>query len=118
LYQIVAKRIADWTDGNLGAVIGATAPKELEELLSFWKLNAIDIPVLIPGIPVKGVSGGQSGKLSDTLRALRNSGTDLKLHLVNSSSGINYAYEKFDKVNPAQASVLALEELIEEMDLF
>jgi orotidine-5'-phosphate decarboxylase len=115
LYRAVAAKLADWQDGNLGAVVGATYPREMRELLEFWVGKGKDCPTLIPGIAVAGVSGGQSGSVSEVLQAIRDSGSDPALHLVNSSSGINYAYEKFPDLNPAEASLRALEELIEEM---
>lgn len=115
LYRAVAAKLADWQDGSLGAVVGATYPREMRELLEFWVGKGKDCPTLIPGIAVAGVSGGQSGSVSDVLQAIRDSGSDPALHLVNSSSGINYAYEKYPDLNPAEASLRALEELIEEM---
>jgi hypothetical protein len=36
------------------------------------------------------------------------------LHLLNSSSGINYAFEKFPNLSPAEASVQVLQDLIGE----
>jgi orotidine-5'-phosphate decarboxylase len=115
LYRKVAEKVADWQDGNLGAVVGATAPKELEELLRYWVGRGKDLPVLIPGIAVAGVSGGQGGSVTDVYRSIRNAGSDPMLHLINSSSGINYAYEKYPTLTPAEASVRALEELIGEI---
>ncbi len=115
LYRKVAEKLADWNDGNLGAVVGATAPDELRELLAYWKGRGRDVPVLIPGIAIAGVSGGQAGSVADVYRAIRDAGSDPSLHLINSSSGINYAYEKFPSLKPAQASVNALEELIGEI---
>jgi orotidine-5'-phosphate decarboxylase len=115
LYRKVAEKVAEWQDGNLGAVVGATAPKELEELLAYWVGQGKDMPVLVPGIAVKGVSGGQGGSVAEVLRAVRNAGSDPMLHLLNSSSGINYAYEKYPTLSPAEASVRALEEMIGEL---
>jgi orotidine-5'-phosphate decarboxylase len=115
LYRKVAEKLAEWQDGNLGAVVGATAPKELEELLRYWVGQGKDLPVLIPGIAVSGVSGGQGGSVTDVYRAVRDAGSDPMLHLINSSSGINYAYEKYPTLAPAEASVRALEELIAEI---
>lgn len=115
LYRKVAEKLADWQDGNLGAVVGATAPKELRQLLEYWVGRGKDCPVLIPGIAVAGVSGGQTGSLPDVVQAIRDSGSEPGLHLINSSSGINYAYEKYPDLKPAEASLRALEELIEEM---
>lgn len=115
LYRKVAEKVAEWQDGNLGAVVGATAPKELEDLLGYWVGQGKDLPVLIPGIAVAGVSGGQGGSVTDVLRAMKNAGSDPGLHLINSSSGINYAYEKYPTLTPAEASTRALEELIGEI---
>ncbi|HLP40840.1 MAG TPA: orotidine-5'-phosphate decarboxylase, partial [Fibrobacteria bacterium] len=50
LYRAVAAKVADWQDGNLGAVVGATAPREMRELLSYWVSRGQDCPVLIPGV--------------------------------------------------------------------
>lgn len=115
LYRKVAEKLADWNDGNLGAVVGATAPKELRDLLAYWKGRGREVPVLIPGIAIAGVTGGQSGSVSEVYQAIGDAGSDPWLHLINSSSGINYAYEKFPSLVPAQASVNALEELIGEI---
>jgi orotidine-5'-phosphate decarboxylase len=114
LYRVVAEKLADWNDGNLGAVVGATAPTELRDLLLYWRGRGKEIPVLIPGIAISGVSGGQTGSVTDVYQAIRDAGSDAHLHLLNSSSGINYAYEKFPNLSPAKASVQALEELIAE----
>lgn len=118
LYRKVAEKLADWNDGNLGAVVGATAPRELRELLAYWLGRGQDMPVLIPGVAVAGVSGGQSGSLADVYAAIADAGSDPHLHLINSSSGINYAYEKFPGLKPAEASVRAAQELIGEIGKF
>jgi orotidine-5'-phosphate decarboxylase len=115
LYRKVAEKVAEWNDGNLGAVVGATAPGEMRELLALWKSKGREVPVLIPGIAIAGVSGGQTGSVADVLQAIKDAGSDADLHLINSSSGINYAYEKFPALKPAEASVNALEELIGEI---
>jgi orotidine-5'-phosphate decarboxylase len=115
LYRVVASKLADWNDGNLGAVVGATAPRELRELLSYWKGRGREVPVLIPGIAVAGVAGGQTGSVAEVYQAIRDAGSDASLHLINSSSGINYAYEKFPALSPAEASLRALEELCGEI---
>ncbi len=114
LYKKVAEKLADWNDGNLGAVVGATAPRELADLLSYWKSRGREVPVLIPGIAIAGVSGGQTGSVAEVYQAIGEAGGDPALHLLNSSSGINYAYEKFPKMTAAEASVQALLELVEE----
>ncbi len=118
LYRKVAEKLADWNDGNLGAVVGATAPKELRDLLAYWKGRGREVPVLIPGIAISGVSGGQTGSVAEVYQAIRDAESDASLHLINSSSGINYAYEKYSGLSPAEASVTALEELCEEIARF
>jgi orotidine-5'-phosphate decarboxylase len=115
LYRRVAAKLAEWNNGNLGAVVGATAPTELTELLSFWKEHGQDIPLLVPGIAVKGVSGGQGGDAQGVMHAVQAAGSHWSYHLITSSSGINYAYEKYPELKPAQASVKAMQELIDEL---
>jgi len=64
LYMKVAEKLDKWNNGDLGAVVGATAPDELRDLIAFWVANRGEIPTLIPGISVKGVSGGQGGGIA------------------------------------------------------
>jgi orotidine-5'-phosphate decarboxylase len=109
LYRVVARKVAEWDRGDLGAVVGATAPEELESLVRFWRGLDNEIPMLIPGISVGGI--GQGGDIADVLRAIRNGGGDPNLHLLNSSSGVNYAYERFPGLAPAEASLKAMEEV-------
>lgn len=113
LYRVVAERVAAWDCGDLGAVVGATAPRELEELVAFWRGLGNEIPMLIPGISVGGI--GQGGDIREVLSAIRAGGGDPRLHLLNSSSGVNYAYERFTGLSPADASVKAIEEIFSAM---
>ena len=113
LYRVVAEKLVEWDRGDLGAVVGATAPGELEELVAFWRSLGKEIPMLIPGISVGGI--GQGGDVKDVIRAIRNGGGDPNLHLFNSSSGVNYAHERFPWMSPAEASLKAMEELLEGM---
>ncbi len=109
LYRAVATKVAEWDRGDLGAVVGATAPRELEELVAFWRGLGREIPMLIPGISVGGI--GQGGDIGEVLRAIRNGGGDPALHLLNSSSGVNYAYKRFPGLSPEEASLKAMEEI-------
>jgi orotidine-5'-phosphate decarboxylase len=117
LYRVVAEKVAEWDSGarsgTLGAVVGATAPDELEGLVAFWRGLGNEIPMLIPGISVGGI--GQGGAIGDVLRAIRNGGGDVGLHLLNSSSGVNYAHERFPGLAPAEASLKAMEEIFTAM---
>lgn len=113
LYRVVAEKVAAWDKGDLGAVVGATAPRELEELVAFWRSLGNEIPMLIPGISVGGI--GQGGDIGEVLKAIRNGGGDTRLHLLNSSSGVNYAFERFPGLTPAEASLKAIEEIFTAM---
>lgn len=117
LYRVVAEKVASWDagphEGSLGAVVGATAPAELESLVAFWRGLGREIPMLIPGISVGGI--GQGGDVAEVLRAIRNGGGDAGLHLLNSSSGVNYAHARFPGIAPAEASLKAMEEIFAAM---
>ncbi len=112
LYQSVARKIAEWDKGNLGAVVGATAPEEMEMLLQLWKSLGVEIPMLIPGVSVG--AGGQGGSIKQIQGIIAASGSKAG-HVINSSSGLNFAWEKQPDVSYAQASVNALKDMIVEM---
>jgi len=80
LYQVVARKSGDWNrHGNIGLVVGATAPEELAEVRRIQP----EMPLLVPGI------GAQGGDLAATLRhGLR---ADQSGVIINSSRGIIYA---------------------------
>jgi orotidine-5'-phosphate decarboxylase len=113
LYKVVAEKVAAWDQGDLGAVVGATAPRELGELVAFWLGLGKEIPLLVPGISVGGI--GQGGDIREVLRAISDGGGDRNLHLLNSSSGVNYAGERFPGLTPAEASLKAMEEILTAM---
>jgi orotidine-5'-phosphate decarboxylase len=81
LYQVVAQLAAEqWNaSGQLGLVVGATFPREIETVRAIVG----DMPLLIPGI------GAQGGDVEATVRAGRTrSGRGM---LINSSRAIIYA---------------------------
>src|SRR6202012_3713996 len=81
LYQVVAQLAADkWNaSGQLGLVVGATFPKEIEVVRGIVG----EMPLLIPGI------GAQGGDVQATVSAGRTSnGTGM---MINSSRAILYA---------------------------
>ena len=82
LYEEVAMRIAEWGiehGGNVGAVVGATYPDELERVRELCP----SVPLLVPGI------GAQGGDLERSVRAgLDSDGFGL---LINSSRSLIYA---------------------------
>jgi len=79
LYEHVARRVAEWSDGEAGLVVGATAPAELERLRGL-----VDLPFLVPGV---GAQGGD-------VEAAVEYGLADGVGLVNSSRGIIFAGEE------------------------
>ena len=80
LYLKMALACQEWnTNGNLGLVMGATVPQQLEEA----RTTCPTMPFLIPGV------GAQGGDLEAAIRQ----GTDSRGRgaLINSSRGIIYA---------------------------
>ena len=91
LYQTVARLAAEkWNaKGQLGLVVGATFPKEIEVVRGIVG----DMPLLIPGI------GAQGGDVEATVKAGRTAaGTGM---LINSSRAILYASKGDDWVEAA-----------------
>lgn len=91
LYQVVARKSGDWNkNGNVGLVVGATAPEELAEVRRLQP----EMPLLVPGI------GAQGGDLAATLRhGLR---VDHAGVIINSSRGIIYASKGADFAEAAR----------------
>ena len=80
LYEHVAKLANSWNDnGNVGLVVGATTPTELEDVRTLVP----DLPFLVPGV---GAQGGDE-------RAAVEHGLADGVGLVNSSRGIIFAGE-------------------------
>jgi orotidine-5'-phosphate decarboxylase len=79
LYEYVAQRAAAWNEGNVGLVVGATAPAELAEVRELVP----DLPFLVPGV---GSQGGDA-------EAAATHGLADGVGLVNSSRGIIFAGE-------------------------
>jgi len=109
LYLYLSRKILDWNKGGLGAVVGATFPSQLEEIAEVFNSSGQDIPLLIPGI------GSQGGSLGDVCSILR-SCPDPRIHRINSSSAINYAYKKYRGMSYPDAAVEALRSLNEEIN--
>jgi orotidine-5'-phosphate decarboxylase len=80
VYERVAELAADWNDrDNVGLVVGATAPEELEAI----RETVPDLPFLVPGV---GAQGGDA-------EAAVEFGLSEGVGLVNSSRGIIFAGE-------------------------
>ena len=102
IFMRTAEKVAEWHEEGVGAVAGATNPKELKEISDFFSESGKKVPLLIPGV---GAQGGDAGEVVEAL------GKDLRIHRINSSSGINYAYAKNNSEDYADAAAKAAEEL-------
>ncbi len=109
LYIYVADMILKWYKPGVGSVIGATYPEQLQELRDKFSQSGLEVPLLIPGI------GTQGGDLRSVISLLKGSG-DIRIHRINSSSGINYAYKRFPGLCYKDAAVKALAELNSEIE--
>ena len=101
LYQRMALACSEWnTRGNIGLVVGATAPEQLASLRELCP----GMPLLIPGV------GAQGGDLEAAVRA----GVDAngRLALVNSSRGVIYASQGRDFAAAAGRAARALRDSI------
>lgn len=80
LYQLVAAKARLWNErGNVGLVVGATYPRQLEEV----RRLAPELPLLIPGV------GAQAGDLERTVLGGTNEAGELAV--INSSRGVIHA---------------------------
>jgi orotidine-5'-phosphate decarboxylase len=104
LYLHVAKKITEWYQPGIGSVVGATFPKQLLQITMIYIRSGKEIPLLIPGI------GAQGGSISDVMGVFKQY-SDIRIHRINSSSAINYAYKKHTKLHYAEAAVTALKDL-------
>ncbi|MEF8812568.1 MAG: orotidine-5'-phosphate decarboxylase [Halovenus sp.] len=81
LYEHVASLASEWNDaGNVGLVVGATAPEELGEVRKLVP----DLPFLVPGV---GAQGGDE-------RAAVEHGLADGVGVINSSRGVIFAGEE------------------------
>ena len=98
--------------------IGATHPEELEKITAYTVAHKHEIPFLIPGVSIPGVPGGQGGDAKTVLTAIANGGGKRKFHVLNSSSGLNFAYQRTgNPANFASDCIDALEKLAEACDI-
>jgi orotidine-5'-phosphate decarboxylase len=117
-FYSVADKIVEWDDGKgyLGAVVGATHPEELEQITAYCVAKKHEIPFLIPGVSIPCVPGGQGGDAKTVLNAIANGGGKRKFHVLNSSSGLNFAWQRNNTpANFANDCVDALERLADSL---
>jgi orotidine-5'-phosphate decarboxylase len=109
LYLIVAEKILSWNSSkNLGAVVGATTLRELKTIASIFSIH--QIPLLIPGV------GAQGGTAKEVKEILTKTNSIIEIQRINSSSALNYAFEKNNESDFAGASIKALKELNNEIN--
>lgn len=114
-YTAVADKLMAWDNGDLGAVVGATNPGELENITRYFVSRGHEIPFLIPGVSVPGVPGQQGGDAKTVLAAIRSGGSKRQFHVLNSSSGLNFAWQAGGKPERfASACADALERLADD----
>jgi len=115
-YEAVANKILQWDNGSLGAVVGATNPGEMEVISRYFVSRGKEIPFLIPGVSIPGVPGQQGGTATDVVNALRAGGSKRRFHVMNSSSGLSFAWQASGSPQKyASASVDAFERLSDEI---
>jgi len=109
MYMKIAERLIEWFTPGIAAVVGATCPDELEKISKFFVSSKKQIPMLIPGV------GAQGGTAQEVIKILKKSKNEFTIHRINSSSGINYAYEKENTDDYAGAAVRAIKKLNKEI---
>jgi orotidine-5'-phosphate decarboxylase len=101
-WQSVALKAREWNQkhGNVGIVMGATYPQQLQEARRLCP----DMPILVPGI------GAQEGALEDAVKA----GLDTRRQgiIVNASRSVIYASRDKDYALAARAAAAQLREHI------
>ncbi len=112
LYLEVARQIAAYNQksGNVGAVVGATNPQELEDIAAFYHEQVV--PLLIPGV------GSQGGSAKEVMTILRRAGFPVELARINSSSALTHPWK--NKAVPEDwldLCITNLRSLIEETSL-
>jgi orotidine-5'-phosphate decarboxylase len=85
IYLKTAEMVKKYHCDGVGIVAGATWMEEFENLQNFFSDNAKPVPFLIPGA---GTQGGDTKTLGENLK------NTAVPHVVNSSSGICFAWKK------------------------
>lgn len=106
----IADMIVKWYHPGIGSVAGATYPEQLDKINDTFLKSGKEIPFLIPGV------GAQGGSISEVMAVLRKC-PDVKIHRINASSSINYAYKKMKDMTYDDAAVEALNQMNEEIGL-
>ncbi|MFN8524469.1 MAG: orotidine-5'-phosphate decarboxylase [Chloroflexota bacterium] len=102
LYELIARRCVEWDErSNVGLVVGATFPPQLERVRAL----APNLPILVPGV------GSQQGDLAAAVRA----GVDAAGEgiLVSASRSVMFASRGSDWRDAARRSAMALRDEID-----
>jgi orotidine-5'-phosphate decarboxylase len=104
VYQYLARASSDWNhNGNLGLVVGATNPEQLDEVRQFCPQT----PLLIPGV------GSQGGDLATAV--WQGTSQQGRQAIITSSRGIIYASAEDDFAQAARREATRLREAINEI---
>ena len=105
VYEKTCEMIArNWQPG-VCAVAGATYIEELRKVQGAFSRSGKKVPLLVPGVGTQGANAAQ------VAQELQNK----TIHRINSSSAINYAYEKYKTTDYAGAALRAVDELNREI---
>lgn len=106
----IADMIVKWYHPGIGSVAGATYPEQLDKINYTFLKSGKEIPFLIPGV------GTQGGSISEVMAVLRKC-PDVRIHRINASSSINYAYKTYKEMNYDDAAVEALKQMNGEIEV-
>jgi len=109
-YLYISEKLIEWYTPGIGAVVGATYPEQLNKISDLFISANKEIPFLIPGV---GTQGGSVEEVMKALKKFRN----YKIHRINASSSINYAYKVYSDVQYDEAATIALEELNSQVNI-
>ena len=109
LFLSVAELIVKWYNPGIGSVAGATYPEQLEKINEIFTDSGFEIPFLIPGV------GAQGGSIEDVMKVI-NKSLDVRIHRINASSSINYAYKTYKNMKYDDAAIEALKQMNDEIN--
>lgn len=109
LYIYIAEKLVQWYHPGIGSVVGATYPEQLGRISSVFINSGKEIPYLIPGV------GTQGGSIKEVMAILKQF-PDYRIHRINASSSINYAWKKYKEMSYDKAAVHAIKLMNEEIE--
>ncbi len=108
-YMHIAEKLLQWYHPGIGSVVGATYPEQLEKISSIFINSGKEIPYLIPGV------GTQGGSIKEVMAILKQF-PDYRIHRINASSSINFAWKKHKDMSYDKAAVHAIKLMNEEIE--